>query len=353
MMSLQNFLLLAMAALVVGSIVLAVVWWARSRGREEISDVGWEHDAAIRARPAAAGAPLLGRLRPGPRGPREPEPPSVERDELAYRIGVPGASQPARPTRLVVAGPEPTPGTPVRPVEHLERPTIAAIVAATESSHTGVRQRLWRDTAVSLIALAAVLLLVVNVLPQDQNSVLAETSEPSASQVAVNETATPAPTASPASVVPSENPSFEPSIQPTPSVEVTPEATPDPTGKPTAKPTPRPTARPTAKPTPKPTAKPTPKPTPKPTAKPTPSPTPVPDPVASFGCSSTGQTLDCDGSGSLHETSYSWDWGDGSADSSGASPSHVYAESGFYSVTLTVSNASGSDSDSNSYLVGL
>lgn len=39
--------------------------------------------------------------------------------------------------------------------------------------------------------------------------------------------------------------------------------------------------------------------------------------------------------------SYAWDWGDGSAPSTGASPSHVYAETGVYTVTLTVTDNYG------------
>ncbi len=104
-MSLQNFLLLAMAALVVCSIVLAVAWSIRMRGREDASDVGWEHDAAIRAAEVAAAAQSpswFARFRVRNRKSGEPEPPSVERDELAYRIGVPGVAAPARPSKLVM-----------------------------------------------------------------------------------------------------------------------------------------------------------------------------------------------------------------------------------------------------------
>ena len=262
-MSLQTFLLLAMAALVVCSVVLALAWSVRTRGRQDDSDVGWEHDAAQQARARTAaltGGSILGKLRGTTIAPKEPVPPVVDRDELAYRIGVPGAALPSQPSRFVVAGTEPVPVEPVT-----MEPTSTLLI----DDGPTVRQRLSRDTALSLIGLAAVLLIAINVLPRDQGSVLSETSRPVDSRVAVVATPLATPIATEV-VIASESPTPEPTPEatPSPSPEATPSPTVDPTAKPTAKPTPRPNPRPTPAPTP------TPRPTPKPTPKPTPTPTP-------------------------------------------------------------------------------
>jgi large repetitive protein len=67
-------------------------------------------------------------------------------------------------------------------------------------------------------------------------------------------------------------------------------------------------------------------------------------PVANAGAAisdSEGHTVTFDGTGSSDPDSdaltYAWDFGDGSA-GTGASPSHVYADNGSYTVTLTVSD---------------
>jgi PKD repeat protein len=39
--------------------------------------------------------------------------------------------------------------------------------------------------------------------------------------------------------------------------------------------------------------------------------------------------------------SYSWNWGDGSALSTGANPTHTYAQAGWYNICLTISDANG------------
>jgi PKD repeat protein len=73
---------------------------------------------------------------------------------------------------------------------------------------------------------------------------------------------------------------------------------------------------------------------------------PVSVPVASF---TTSQTTTCSGSSIIFNdfstnipTSWSWDFGDGTT-STDQSPSHTYATSGIYTVSLTVTNSAGSD----------
>ncbi|MFT3798207.1 PKD domain-containing protein [Microbacterium sp.] len=68
-------------------------------------------------------------------------------------------------------------------------------------------------------------------------------------------------------------------------------------------------------------------------------------PTAAFTSSVADLTVSVDGSGSTDSdgtvASYSWNWGDQSAEGSGATASHVYSEAGTYSVTLTVTDDDG------------
>jgi hypothetical protein len=51
--------------------------------------------------------------------------------------------------------------------------------------------------------------------------------------------------------------------------------------------------------------------------------------------------------------SYSWNWGDGSPNSSGAAPTHTYAAAGYYNICLTITDAVGCTSsycDNSTYL---
>ncbi|MFN8323389.1 MAG: PKD domain-containing protein [Chitinophagales bacterium] len=67
-------------------------------------------------------------------------------------------------------------------------------------------------------------------------------------------------------------------------------------------------------------------------------------PVANFGANNTsGGLVVFSDSTHGHPDTYSWNFGDGSATSSAASPNHVYTANGAYYVCLTVSNAGGSN----------
>ena len=65
-----------------------------------------------------------------------------------------------------------------------------------------------------------------------------------------------------------------------------------------------------------------------------------PLPIASFTSSVSSFTVNFTETAS-NETSYSWNWGDGTALGTTANPSHTYASAGVYTVVLTVSNACG------------
>ena len=208
----------------------------------------------------------------------------LDEDVVASRIGAasvePTGPVPpvgpiiSRPTRLVVAGSATAPlvaaTAPVKISPPLPTPPSAR------------RNRLVRDTFVTVGAFAVVLLFAAALLPgymgRSTGEVLDATGTPEASTGIVI-TAPPTPSQDAMIETPSPSPSLSESPAPSASFDVIPTAspTPVPTPKPTAKP--HITAPPTAAPTPKPTASPTPKPTktPKPTAS------PPPPPVAAFG----------------------------------------------------------------------
>lgn len=127
-----------------------------------------------------------------------------------------------------------------------------------------------------------------------------------------------------------------PTEAPTPTLPVT--QTPKPTERVTtaARATPRPTARP------------------KPTPRPTPRPTPVPQPVARFAWSVSGMTVVFDNNSKTYGAAakYAWTFGDG-ATTGAVNPSHTYADSGCYFVSLTVRTKGGSDTSTRGVGVGL
>ena len=67
--------------------------------------------------------------------------------------------------------------------------------------------------------------------------------------------------------------------------------------------------------------------------------------MAAFTSSVNNLQASFDGSGSQDPdgsiASYVWDFGDGTPDGSGATPSHTYAAAGTYTVTLTVTDNKG------------
>ena len=282
---------------------------------------------------------LTGRPDPGAARPRSDDAAPADAlpaaDEIAYRIGVPGAVEPNRPDRLVVSG---------------------------DVSGRRARRGLWRDSAVALVAVSAVVLVAVVVLPRlPQGAVLTATDEgrfpaqvtlapsPGSTDTAA---ATGSPAAGPSDVPaerpasPSSLPTAEPTASPSPPA---PTGTPAPTSSaagvsPSPAVTPRPTPVPTAPPPPPP-----PTPTPVPPVA-TPSPTPAP-PIAVLSCSVSGFLVSCTGSSSPNATSWTWTFQQGPT-LSGPVVSHTYAVPGDYVITLTVANSVG-QTDTQSTVVGV
>lgn len=75
------------------------------------------------------------------------------------------------------------------------------------------------------------------------------------------------------------------------------------------------------------------------------APPPSDDPVASFTASASGRTVTVNGTASADPggfiVSYSWNWGDGTTNGSGATASHPYGQDGQYTITLTVTDDQG------------
>jgi hypothetical protein len=226
-------------------------------------------------------------------------------DQVAYRIGAPGAEHAARrdaaaPTALIGAaavGDEAAPAGAARRSPGRTHRTSSGGPAAP-------RERLVRDSGIALLALAGVGLaafafwphppagepessfFVVNravVTPEPTGEVDAATSEPSV-DVSIDPAATPAVSAEPTTPTrpdPTTAGSAAPRARPTARLTPRPATTTAPTATRTPTPPPGPTVKPTAKPTATPAPTDTPPPTPEPTPTPTPTeePPPTPDPT--------------------------------------------------------------------------
>ena len=222
------------------------------------------------------------------------------------------------------------------------------------------RRLLWRDSAIVLFAICAVVLIVGTMLP-DASAGPEPSGRPSPSEVAGGSggvdgaTGTPDPTtASPAPSSPDASGTPAASAAATDPVTAAP-STPAPTDTPTTRPAPTPTP---VRPTPPPAVTPVPPtPTPTPTAAPaTPTPTPGPDaPVAvitqSTDCISIAGFVRFDGRDSLRTKTYHWDFGDGFT-SDRPAPIHAYALlPNVYTVTLTVTGPGGEASTTSTVTV--
>ncbi len=64
-------------------------------------------------------------------------------------------------------------------------------------------------------------------------------------------------------------------------------------------------------------------------------------PGGDFEFTATGMTVNFVNTSTENPTSYEWNFGDGSAVSTEANPTHTYSTPGFYSVSMTATNASG------------
>lgn len=218
----------------------------------------------------------------------------------------------------------------------LARGPAATRVVRNEPSGADRRRQLWRDSATILIGIVIALLLAPIFLPGN-GSLPTGSPTPIPSGVEIGSSGQPQLSLGPGQT-------FGPIIDPSLGID----ATPTPIPVITMGPTPSPSPSPSPSPTPKVTPKPTPKPTAKPTPKPTPVVTPAP-PTAGFSWNRTGDlTFDFTNTSS-GETSWAWDFGDGST-SSAQNLSHTYADplscSGTSScaVTLVVTGPGGTDS---------
>ena len=271
-----------------------------------------------------------------PIGPIEPTP-----DEIAYRIGVPGASMPPMPSRFVVSQAPPQ-AHPIRPVEPVAtRPVVGGRPQARRNA-LALQRRIAGAIAIVVVVIAVGTFASLPV-PLD-GEVLEATGTP-ASQLAF---------------VPSDEPTPSPTAQPTEAppaaTELPPIVTPAPTTAPPAKApaTPRPTPRPTPRLTPAPTPRPTPHPTPAPTPVPTPLPTPAPTPVQpaavldpDSACGAAPFTITFTGEDLAHSVGDTFTWRiDGAVvQSSGSTFTHTFASRADpYIVKLTITNAAGTDS---------
>lgn len=382
-MDLALIVIVIAAVAVVGLVGLVITVRRKPVPRADHAHQAGPLDGAMDVVDRSVGMYVLRRLshQPASVAAEADEPPALlSADEVAYRIGVADAPAPV-PSQPTTYGPSPAP----LPAAFVETTTatgpltdaasIAAAARAAAAGHAqsraaggpvpisasggaavvsmGVvaggartspgavappkapaapRERLIRDAGIALIGLTIVGLVGFLILPQGPSG------KPSGSVFSVVR----------ASLSP------RPTDSPTPPAATDPNAVTEPTATPdaaTAAPTASSVAAPTAKPTkatPKPTPKPTPRPTPTPTPKPAPTPKPTPTPPpphavigVSASCTSAGGSISFTGSGSTGDTTYLWDFDDGST-SSAANPSHTFSGGqSTYGVILIVDGAGG------------
>ena len=250
-------------------------------------------------------------------------------DEVAYRIGAPGAAMPRRDD----AG--------ARRLGASAATAVAADARTVSATDAAPRRRLLRDSGAVLMGLSALGLVAIAVSP------IGGGGGPSRTFLSVTR----------AQATRSASPTAGPSLAlvETPGSTAKPAATPRPTPAPRASPTgavlstratPKPTPRPTLRPTPTPTPSPSPR---KSTPKPTPAPTPTPTPplVAKIteapACGDAGVSLQF-AAQSVPGASYDWDFSDGSA--AGRVVTHTFSADGTYTVSLTVSRSGDRQRDS-------
>lgn len=316
-----------------------------------------------------------GRSRPKGKGPEDI--PWLSREEVERRVDMrqrdpslePELQPESQPDSELGSGPEP--GAEPEPVPGFnfdvligesDEPAFVAPTRVTpdrSTRHTpdreaaGERRRiLWRDSATILVFVILALLGAQMFLPRGIGGP-ADSSLPSGINVG---SLPPGVTLAPGmtlGLIVDPSLGIDASPTPIPAITIGPSQTPGPTLRPgqTPPPTPKPTAQPshtpTTPPTAPPTALPTAPPTLPPTLPPTPLITPVPEAVAGFTWAQTSPpsdlTVDFTNTSS-DDTSWLWDFGDLSPNSTAQNPTHQYASSGIYSVSLTVQGPGGSDS---------
>lgn len=328
---------------------------------------------------------VLGRPTDVPDDPAEwTDTPQPSPDEIAWRIGVPGAPAPTLPTKFVVSGPHEaggdnaaaaSPASPAASVPPRLRlsgplPPGELVRIATEivqrpagrpargPTPAGRRNALaFQRRAAALVALAVVamsLTAVALAARRLDGGVLSATGAPAAASGGVDGSfggiggATPSAAHGTGESADPGGSASGAGASPTATVEA---PAPAATAASRAAATPRPaTPRPA---TPRITPRPA---TPKPATPGPVTPTPVPPPpVAVLACSPAGTFgVSCDASGSSGADIYTFDFGDGASESGGASSmNHEYGAAGTYGVTLTVVDAIGrTDSTTVSVTVG-
>ena len=260
-------------------------------------------------------------------------------DEVAYRIGTPGAAEPARVGAAGAGLGATSAAAGAADAGMVSGTGHAAVDPATAGAATAARRRLLRDLGAALMGLSALALIAVGVSPSVGGGAPSRTFL-SVSRAQATQSASPTEAASLALVFPPA-PTARPTVTAGPTTA--PRATPTGavlTQQATPKPAPRPTPTPTPTPTPR-------RSTPRPTSTPAPTPTPTPPLVAKIteapSCGDVGVPLGF-AAQSVPGASYDWNFKDGSA--SGRVVTHSFSAAGTYTVTLTVIRSGDKRGDS-------